>query len=156
MTSISRHAHTDAARGPWKHGCQGLARFLHLWQIAVVREWVRKGVWAKEDFRESQVYTLQTHQALMGGGCPALLTPVQYTHHPQCPRLIRTLQRVVDEVSLPMWMPGLCSGTTPILVQRPSGPRAGAMAAPAPRVEVYNTQYGDVTQVVVPPPSTRR
>ena len=25
------------------------------------------------------------------------------------------------------------------------------MAAPAPRVEVYNTRYGDVTQVIVPP-----
>ena len=25
------------------------------------------------------------------------------------------------------------------------------MAAPAPRVEVYNTQYGDVTPAIVPP-----
>ena len=25
------------------------------------------------------------------------------------------------------------------------------MAAPAPQVEVYNTRYGDVTQVIVPP-----
>ena len=62
----------------------------------------------------------------------AVLTPGQYTPHPRCPHLIRTLQRVVDEVSLPMGMPGLCSGTTPILVQGPGGPRAGA---PAPRVE---------------------
>ena len=81
-----------------------------------------------------------------------MLTPGHYTHHPRCPHLIRTLQRVVDEVSLPMWMLGQCSGTTPILVRGPGGLRAGAMAAPAPpRVEVYNTQYGDVTQVVVPP-----
>ena len=50
-----------------------------------------------------------------------------------------------------MWMPGPCSGTTHILVRGPGGPRAGAMAAPAPRVEVYATQYGDLTQVVVPP-----
>ena len=50
-----------------------------------------------------------------------------------------------------MWMMGQCSGTTPILVQGPGGPRAGAMAAPAPRVEVYHTQYGDATQVVAPP-----
>ena len=62
-----------------------------------------------------------------------------------------TLQRVVDEVSLPMWMPGPCSGTTPILVRGPGGPQAGAMAAPAPQVQVYPTQNGDVTQVVVPP-----
>ena len=106
--------------------------------------------WAKEEFHAFQAYTLQSHQALRGG-CPAVLTPGQCTHHPRCPHLIRTLQRVVDEVSLPMWMPGRCAGTTPILVRGPGGPRAGAMVAPAPRVEVYNTQYGDVTQVVVPP-----
>ena len=50
-----------------------------------------------------------------------------------------------------MWMRGRCSGTTPILMRGPGGPRAGAMAAPAPRVAVYNTQYGGVTQVIVPP-----
>ena len=35
-----------------------------------------------------------------------MLTPGLYTQHPRCPHLIRTLQRVVDEVSVPMWMPG--------------------------------------------------
>ena len=68
-----------------------------------------------------------------------MLTPGQYTDYPRCPNLIATLQRVVGEVSLPMWMPGPCSGTTPILVCGPGGPRAGAMAAPAPWVEVYPT-----------------
>ena len=58
---------------------------------------------------------------------------------------------MVDEVSLPIWMPGRCLGTTRILVRGPAGPRVGAMAAPTPRVQVYNTQYGGVTQVVVPP-----
>ena len=80
-----------------------------------------------------------------------MLTPGQYTHHPKCPHLIATLQRVVDEVAMPMWMPGHCSGTTPILVRGPGGPRAAAAAAPAPQVEVYPTPYGDVVQVVVPP-----
>ena len=80
-----------------------------------------------------------------------MLTPEQYTRHPWCPHLISTLHRVVDEVSLPMSMPGPCSGTTCILVRGPGGPRAGAMGAPAPRVEVYPTQYGDVTQLVIPP-----
>ena len=70
-----------------------------------------------------------------------MLTPGQYTHHPRCPHLIATLQRVVDEVSMPMWMPGPCLGT----------PRARAAAAPAQHVEVYPTQYGDVVQVVIPP-----
>ena len=79
-----------------------------------------------------------------------MLTLGQYTHHPRCPHLIATLQRVVDEVSLPM-MPGPCSGKTPILVRGPGGPRAGAMAATAPQIEVYPTQYGDVTQGVIPP-----
>ena len=52
---------------------------------------------------------------------------------------------------MPMWMPGHCSGTTPILVRGPGGPCAAAAAAPAPQVEVYPTPYGDVVQVVVPP-----
>ena len=94
------------------------------------------------------------HQALRGG-CPAVLTPRQYTHHPRCPHLIHTLQQVVDEVSLPMWMPSQCSGTIPILLRGPGGPRVGAMAAPAPLVEVYTTQYGNVTQVLVPPHQLR-
>ena len=100
VTGISRHAHTDALWGPWEHGCQGLTRSEHSWQTAVVREWVRQGAWAKQEFRDSQAYSLQTHQALRGG-CPAVLTPGQYTHHPKCPHLIATLQRVVDEVALP-------------------------------------------------------
>ena len=52
---------------------------------------------------------------------------------------------------MPMWMPGPCSRTTPILVRGPSRSRAGAPAAPAPQVEVYRTQYGEVVQVVIPP-----
>ena len=52
---------------------------------------------------------------------------------------------------MPMWMPGQCSGTTPILVRGPGGPRSAAAAAPAPRVEVFATLYGAVAQVVVPP-----
>ena len=52
---------------------------------------------------------------------------------------------------MPMWMPGPCSGTSPILVQGPGGPRVGAAAAPAPQVEDYPTQYGDAVQVIIPP-----
>ena len=80
-----------------------------------------------------------------------MLTLGQYTHHPKCPHLVATLQRVVDEVVMPMWMPGPCSRTTPVLVRGPGGPRAGAAAAPAPRVEMYPTPYGNVVQVVIPP-----
>ena len=54
-------------------------------------------------------------------------------------------------MSLPMWMPGRCSGTIPILVRGPSRPRAEAIPPPPPRIEVFNTQFGNVTQVVVPP-----
>ena len=80
-----------------------------------------------------------------------MLTPGQYTNHPKCPHLTATLQKVVDEVAMPMWMPGPCSGTTPILIRGPEGPLVGAAAAPAPKVEVYPTPYGNVVQVVVPP-----
>ena len=62
-----------------------------------------------------------------------MLTLGQYTHQPRCPHLIATLQRVVDEVSMPMRMLGPCPGTTPILVRGPGGSRAGAAAAPAPK-----------------------
>ena len=127
MTGVSRHAHTEALWGPWEHGCQGLTWLAHSWQTAVVRQ----GAWAKKEFRDSQTYALQAHQALRGG-CPAVLTPGQYTHHPRCPHLIATLQRVVDDMAMPMWMPGPCSRTSPILIRGPSGPRAGEAAAPAP------------------------
>ena len=150
MTKVSHHAHTEALWGPWEHGSQGLTRSSHSWQAAVAREWARQGAWSKEDFRESQACTLQAHQVLRGG-CPAVLTPGRYTHHPRCPHLIATLQWVVDEVSLPMWMRGHTQGRPPILVQGTGGPRARAVAAPAPQVEVYPTQYGDVVQVVIPP-----
>ena len=150
MKGMSRHAHTDALLGPWEHGYQGLTRSSQSWQAAVAREWVGQGAWAKEDFRESQTYTLQTHQALRGGiALPC--SPRDNAPTPRCPHLIGTLQRVVDEVFVPIWMRGPCSGTTPILMRGPGGPRAGAVAAPAPGVEVQPTQYGDAMQVVVPP-----
>ena len=87
MTGTSRHAHTDALWGHGEHGRQGLARSSHSWQVAVVREWVRQGAWAKEEFRASQAHTLRTHRVLEGG-CPAAFTLGQYTHHPRCPHLI--------------------------------------------------------------------
>ena len=65
-----------------------------------------------------------------------VLTPGQYTHHPRCLRLIAKLQRVVDEISMPKWMPGPCSGTTPILVRGPGRPRAGDWGAPPPGGDV--------------------
>ena len=81
-----------------------------------------------------------------------MLAPGQYTHHPRCPHLIATLQQAVDEVSTPMWMPGPCSRTTPILVRGPGGSCVGAAAASAPQVELYPIQYGNVVQVVIPTP----
>ena len=85
-----------------------------------------------------------------------VLTPGHYTHHVSCPHLIQTLQRVVDEVSVPMWMPGQCSGTTPILVWGPSRPRAGAPTALTPKVEVYPTCMETSRRWSYPPRSTRR
>ena len=86
----------------------------------MVREWVRKGAWAKQEFRDSQAYSLRMHQPLRGG-CPAVLTPGQYTHHPKCPHLIATLQRVVDEVALSMWTDSAPNGQRPD-DDRPSPP----------------------------------
>ena len=77
-------------------------------------------------------------------------TPGQYTQHLKYPYLIARLQKVVDEAAMPMWVPGPCSGTTPILIRSPEKPQAGAAAAPTPQVEVYPTPYGNVVQVVIP------
>ena len=79
-----------------------------------------------------------------------MLTLGQYTDHPRCPHLIATLQRVVDDMAMPMWMPGPFSGTCPILVRGTGGPRAGAAAAPAPQVDEYPTHCGGVVQVIIP------
>ena len=46
---------------------------------------------------------------------------------------------------------GLVLWHHPILVRGPTLPRAGAPTTPTPKVEVYPTPYGDVTQVVVSP-----
>ena len=82
-----------------------------------------------------------------------MLTLGHYTHHVWCPHLFRTLQQVVDEVSLLMWMPGHCSGTTPMLVRGPSKPRAGV---PAPPLEVYPTSMATSRRWSFPPRSMRQ
>ena len=56
-----------------------------------------------------------------------MLTSGQYTHHPLCPYLISTLQRVVDEVYLPMWMQDQCSGTPPKKCRALAGQERGAL-----------------------------
>ena len=77
VTGISRHANTDKLWGPWEHGRQSLTRSAHSWQTALVCEWVRQGAYAKKEFWDSQAYSLQTHQALMGGvPCGAYLGAV--------------------------------------------------------------------------------
>ena len=48
---------------------------------------------------------------------------------------------------------GQCAGTTSVLVRGPRRPRAEAPAAPFPQLGVYHTQYGNITQVVSPPPT---
>ena len=72
-------------------------------------------------------------------------------HLPECLLSRPPPEQVVDEASLLMWMLGQCSGTTPIWVRGPSGPRARAQRPLRPLVQVYHTQYGGVTQVVIPP-----
>ena len=61
-----------------------------------------------------------------------MLAHWHYIHHPRGTYLIRTLQRMIDEVSPPMCKPGECSVTVSILVLGRSGQRAGWMAAPVP------------------------
>ena len=131
MTGTCRHAHTDAlwGLGAWLPGL-GLV-------LTLVADRGRPGVGPAGCLGQRGVSCVPSLHppnppGAQGGGYRAVLTPGQYTHHPRCPHLIRTLQRVVDEVSMPMWMPGRCSGTTPILVRGHGGPRAGAMAAPTP------------------------
>ena len=47
-------------------------------------------------------------------GCAAVMAPGQWTHDRYSPHLLRGLQLAVDQVGLPMWLPGQCKGTSPI------------------------------------------
>ena len=137
----SRHAHTDALWGPWEHGCQGLTRSEHSWQTAVVREWVRQGAWAKREFRDSQAYSLRTHQALRGGVPGGAYSGAVHTP-PQMPP-------PHSHAAASRGRGGLTHVDAGPLLGEPRA--AAAAAAPAPQVEVYPTPYGAVVQVVVPP-----
>ena len=79
-----------------------------------------------------------------------MLTPGQYTHHPRSP----TSSLRCSE----WWMRCPCPcGCRAHARERPPSwcgalaDRGRAVAAPAPKVEVYPTRCGDVTQVVIPP-----
>ena len=63
---------------------------------------------------------------------------------------MRVRMRVVDVEA------GHMPGNDPILVRGPGGPRAGVVAAPAPQVEVYQTQSAMSHRWLSPLPSTRR
>ena len=60
------------------------------------------------------------------------LTPVlsihgdYFTHQWCCRHLLRTLQLVVDQVGISIWLPGPCAGNTTILVLGPCPPRGQA------------------------------
>ena len=65
--------------------------------------------------------------------CNATQHNTQHTtlHH-DTPHLLCSLQLVVDQVGLPMWLSGHSSGTTPILMLRPPLPQAQASPAAHP------------------------
>ena len=59
--------------------------------------------------------------------------------------------QLVDQVGLPMWLPGHCSGTTPILVPPPPSRSAGKPDHTSPpAVTTHNTTYGTATHVQLP------
>ena len=124
MTGIARRAHIDALWGQtaW------LPEFDPVLTLVTARGRLgmgpagslgQRGIW-----RVPNLYPSNPPSARREIPCRA--HPEQYTDHPPCPHLIVTLQRVVDEVSLPRWMPGPCMGTTPILVRGAGGPHTGA------------------------------
>ena len=93
------------------------------------------------------LFGLTRHFGGGGGGCPAVVTPVHYAHNVRCPHHIQTLQRVVDEVSLPMWLPGQCTGTSPVTGAGPKPPKGGA-GGPYSSGQSVPRPVWDVTQVV--------
>ena len=114
---------------------QGRARSSRSWHVAVVREWVPYSACAKEEFRASQAYTVQTHEALRGA-CPAVLTLGQYTHHPQFSHLIHTSSAGGGRGYPADVGAGPLLGNHPYTGAGPRRAKSGAMAARAPRVEV--------------------
>ena len=103
-----------AARAPWKASGMGLIRVGDQYVVTVLREWMRQHYQAREHFREMQreymnkVYRYQ-------GGCPEVMTP-DSGPLPNYPHLWSSLHATVTYVGAPLWMPGKCTGKTPIVV----------------------------------------
>ena len=66
---------------------------------------MRPETWPKGHFRGAQTYYLEMYQAIRGSST-AILASGHDTHQPNCPHIVRTLQTVVDQVGMPLWLPG--------------------------------------------------
>ena len=113
--------------------------------MAVQREWIHHYGGCKPYFREGlQEYLKVIHKHY--GGCLAVLLPHQKDFRVG-PHVWACLQHVVTEVNLPVWLPGTCSGTSHILVKHraKAGPTAG------PEQLLWDTEYGPIRAVLVPP-----
>ena len=131
MTGVSCHAHTEAllgALGAWLPGFDPIS--------TLVADCGSPGVGPAGGLGQRGVPGLPdlcppgTPSAQRRMSCGAY--PRKYTHHPRCPHLIATLQRVVDDVAMPMWMPSPYLGTSPILIRGPRRTPSGGSGGPCP------------------------
>ena len=64
------------------------------------------------------------------GESPAVLTPSQFAYHQDCLHLLRTLQMVLDQVGMPMWLLGCYEGMNGTRGSESPGDARCMMAAP--------------------------
>ena len=120
----------------------GLIRAEDQYVVTVVREWMLHHYQAGEHFREMQRdYIDRVHR--YQGGCPEVMTPDSGAL-PNYPHLWSTLQSAVEYVGAPLWMPGKCTGKTPIMVGVRSHDTYATSARTPPEYEARVTQYGEV------------
>ena len=100
-------------------------------------------------FAEAQNSYMLRLQVVIGG-CPAVPTPRQHKQTRGGPKLLRALEQVVDTADAPMWLPGDCANSTPIITRGPgTGNLAMAILVP-PKTQEWDTQYGKVQTVEIP------
>ena len=98
----------------------GLVYSQDYYAATVIREWLRNHYQDGPGFRKAKRdYLADVHSRL--GGCPAVVLPNQRGEdaQPHVPHAGRSLQRIVDYVGPPLWLPGAYTGTTRIVLRQP-------------------------------------
>lgn len=121
ITKLHNSACRDAFFVAKRDSGLGLVYSQDCYAASVIREWFRNDHQAGPFSKAQREYLADIHDRL--GGCPAVVCPDQRGEddQPHVAHAWRSLQRVVNHVGLPLWLPGACAGTTPIVLRRRNG-----------------------------------